>query len=217
MKSKHDRSRNAVPILAALGLMGFLAACSSPASGLSMPNGGNAIAPSQPMAPITNQDSSTSAATSEPTPANMPLTNACSILTQSEVGGALHQAVLAAKPTTKATGGVINPSFDCLYVGSGQAIVFSFAKSAAESGSAAWMQQQSQFAAEVLANGQTTPVAGLGDWAMWTISNERGGGYAYSKYPYIFGLVVGGKNIDPTTFQTGLKQLAELSINRMPH
>jgi hypothetical protein len=178
-------------------LMILLTACNQPANQPPVPTVFPAATVSSQATPVMPED-------------------ACALLSKAEVESAIGQPVMIVKGKSKVIA-AIGPTNSCTYASKTFAVILDIGQLSAARGSGQLKQLQSDYAASVIADGQTTPVSGLGDSALWIDNGKNAGGYAFTNYPFILSVVVGGEISSPTSYQAGLKKLALLASSRLPH
>jgi archaellum component FlaG (FlaF/FlaG flagellin family) len=142
--------------------------------------------------------------------------DACTLLAKAEVESALGQPVMIVKGKSKVIA-AIGSTNSCTYASKTFAVILDIGQSSAARGSGQLKQLQSDYAVAIISDGQAKPVSGLGDSALWIDNGKNAGGYAFTNYPFVLSVVVGGEISTPVSYQSGLMKLALLASSRLPH
>jgi hypothetical protein len=142
--------------------------------------------------------------------------DACALLSKAEVESAIGQPVMIVKGKSKVIA-AIGPTNSCTYASKTFAIILDIGQSSAAAGSGQLKQLLAAYAIAIIADGQTTPVSGLGDSALWIDNGKNAGGYAFTSYPFVLSVVVGGEISSPASYRSSLMKLASLAGSRLPH
>ncbi|MEP7135249.1 MAG: hypothetical protein ABI904_09980 [Chloroflexota bacterium] len=104
----------------------------------------------------------------------------------------------------------------CTYRGEDVALLISLVKSSASKDSPTWQDQLLQMVQSSDPDAVITPAAGIGELAYWVITPAPAVGLWVAKYPYVFGLAVGGNISAPDDYQDGLQSLAQKVLDALP-
>jgi len=104
----------------------------------------------------------------------------------------------------------------CTYRGEDVALMISLATSSAPKDSPTWQDQLLQMVQSSDPEAVISPATGIGELAYWVISPAPAAGLWVAKYPYVFGLAVGGNIGTPDDYKDDLQSLAQKVLNQLP-